>query len=66
MYRFGPLNRCPYHMHHDHDRPSITSRVESRPAFAGWLCRQHNLVNAKLGKPLFDCDMVSGYSRWVL
>jgi FAD-linked sulfhydryl oxidase len=24
--------------------------VESRPAFAAWLCHQHNLVNKKLGK----------------
>jgi len=25
-------------------------RVESRSAFATWLCQQHNLVNKKLGK----------------
>lgn len=30
----------------------------------GWLCRQHNIVNAKLGKPQFDCSWPSLLRRW--
>ncbi|VDN38458.1 unnamed protein product [Dibothriocephalus latus] len=29
---------------------------------SGWLCMQHNLVNEKLKKPLFDCSRV--LERW--
>merc|ERR1711951_240361 len=36
--------------------------VSSGKGFALWLCRQHNLVNVKLGKPKFDCNLV--YERW--
>ncbi|KAL7932405.1 ERV/ALR sulfhydryl oxidase domain-containing protein [Trichoderma chlorosporum] len=35
-------------------KPQVTSRDE----FSQWLCRAHNDVNRKLGKPEFDC------SRW--
>ncbi|EHK23249.1 uncharacterized protein TRIVIDRAFT_111157 [Trichoderma virens Gv29-8] len=33
-------------------------QVSSRDEFSQWLCRAHNDVNRKLGKPEFDC------SRW--
>ncbi|GFP55108.1 hypothetical protein ACSS6W_003037 [Trichoderma asperelloides] len=33
-------------------------QVNSREEFSQWLCRAHNDVNKKLGKPQFDC------SRW--
>ncbi|KAL5965263.1 FAD-linked sulfhydryl oxidase ALR [Taenia solium] len=36
--------------------------VRSREAFSGWMCLQHNLVNKKTGKPLFDCSRVM--ERW--
>ena len=39
-------------------------RVESRGAFAVWVCEQHNLVNEKLGKPLFPCDLATLDKRW--
>jgi FAD-linked sulfhydryl oxidase len=29
-----------------------------------WLCEQHNLVNEKLGKELFMCDMKTLDERW--
>ena len=29
-----------------------------------WLCRQHNAVNAKLGKPAFPCDVAALDARW--
>ncbi|KAM3172455.1 hypothetical protein ACTXT7_014493 [Hymenolepis weldensis] len=37
-------------------------KVHSREALSGWLCLQHNLVNQKIGKPLFDCSKV--LERW--
>ena len=30
--------------------------------FSQWLCRLHNDVNKKLGKPIFDCSKVN--ERW--
>jgi FAD-linked sulfhydryl oxidase len=36
--------------------------VRSRAALAAWLCVTHNEVNAKLGKPAFDCARVD--ERW--
>jgi len=32
-------------------------KVQSREAFALWMCQQHNIVNKKLGKPEFTCNM---------
>jgi mitochondrial FAD-linked sulfhydryl oxidase len=31
--------------------------VESREALMQWACRQHNIVNQKLGKPAVVCDI---------
>jgi len=39
-------------------------RVESREALAVWLCKQHNVVNEKLGKPVFPCDFAALDRRW--
>ena len=32
-----------------------TMQTSSREDFGQWLCRAHNDVNKKLGKPTFDC-----------
>ena len=32
-------------------------RLDSRKDLALWFCEQHNNVNEKLGKPLFNCNM---------
>jgi FAD-linked sulfhydryl oxidase len=37
-------------------------QLDSRSAFARWLCDAHNDVNQKLGKPVFDCALVD--RRW--
>ena len=39
-------------------------KVETRTDLCLWLCDQHNRVNAKLGKPLFDCNMKDLDERW--
>ncbi|ALC49011.1 Alr [Drosophila busckii] len=36
--------------------------VNSQKDLALWLCKFHNRVNDKLGKPLFDCSKVN--ERW--
>ncbi|KAI0234950.1 FAD-linked sulfhydryl oxidase ALR [Lamellibrachia satsuma] len=36
--------------------------VQSGHSFSQWLCRMHNQVNVKLGKPTFDCSKVD--ERW--
>ena len=45
-------------------RTRRANRVESREALSVWLCRQHNVVNAKLGKPAFPCDFKALDARW--
>lgn len=36
--------------------------TRTRACFTQWLCRLHNEVNRKLGKPDFDCSQVD--ERW--
>jgi len=38
--------------------PQVGSAIQ----FSQWMCRLHNKVNTKLGKPLFDCSRV--FERW--
>ncbi|CAM9431062.1 unnamed protein product, partial [Discosporangium mesarthrocarpum] len=38
--------------------------VESRLALSLWACRQHNIVNAKLGKSPFPCTLKKLDERW--
>jgi mitochondrial FAD-linked sulfhydryl oxidase len=37
-------------------------QVKSQTELSQWLCRFHNRVNVKLGKPEFDCSKVN--QRW--
>lgn len=37
-------------------------RTESQEALSQWLCKMHNRVNVKIGKPEFDCSKVN--ERW--
>ncbi|KAL9188597.1 hypothetical protein ACHAXT_006975 [Thalassiosira profunda] len=39
-------------------------RTETREDLCVWLCEQHNIVNAKLGKPIFNCTMDKLDERW--
>lgn len=39
-------------------------RLTSRRSFALWVCEQHNLVNAKLGKETFPCSLKKLDERW--
>ena len=42
----------------------VRSGLRAREALSVWLCRQHNAVNAKLGKPAFPCDVAALDARW--
>ncbi|DBA03422.1 TPA: hypothetical protein N0F65_002830 [Lagenidium giganteum] len=39
-------------------------KVDSRTSLSMWLCEQHNAVNKKIGKPLFECTMKNLDERW--
>ena len=39
-------------------------KARSREDLSMWLCEQHNLLNEKLGKDLFKCDMKTLDERW--
>ena len=32
-------------------------KLDNRLDFVVWMCEQHNMVNKKLGKPEFKCNM---------
>lgn len=37
-------------------------KLQSQDELSQWLCRLHNKVNLKIGKPEFDCSKVN--ERW--
>lgn len=39
-------------------------KTKSREELSVWLCEQHNYVNEKLGKKIFDCNLQKLDSRW--
>jgi len=43
------------------EKPIVTT---SRKELCQWLCQQHNVVNTKLGKPTFPCDIETLDERW--
>jgi FAD-linked sulfhydryl oxidase len=44
------------------DLPQHPPQVDNSKQFSEWMCRLHNRVNVKLGKPEFDCSKV--FLRW--
>jgi len=58
--RLYPCRDCAEDLAQDllQEPPVVTSSLE----FSQWLCRLHNRVNVKLGKPVFDCTRV--FERW--
>lgn len=58
--QFYPCGYCASHLRDEMQRdPPV---VESRWGLSQWMCRMHNEVNERLGKPLFDCNRVD--ERW--
>lgn len=58
--RLYPCRDCAEDLARDlvEEPPLVTSSHD----FSQWLCRLHNKVNLKIGKPLFDCSRV--FERW--
>lgn len=58
--KFYPCDYCAKDFRKDlkKDAPD----TQSQESFSQWLCRIHNKVNIKLGKPKFDCSRVN--ERW--
>ncbi|ESO08823.1 hypothetical protein HELRODRAFT_74545, partial [Helobdella robusta] len=61
--KFYPCDVCANELA---SRPMVLKQnppdVRSRNDFCQWMCRLHNSVNERLGKPLFDCSKVD--ERW--
>lgn len=60
LTRVYPCGDCARHFAELVKREPPT--VSSGPEFRRWVCRVHNQVNARLGKPAFNCDLVE--ARW--
>lgn len=57
---FYPCSYCASHLREDLvEHPPV---LTSGPALSDWLCKLHNRVNERLGKPAFDCSRV--LERW--
>lgn len=62
LARFYPCTYCAEDFRSNvNDNPVKTA---SREELSQWLCEQHNVVNEKLGKKRFPCDMKSLDERW--
>ncbi len=58
--RIYPCPDCRQHMRKMfHELPP---RLNSQQEFVQWICEAHNRVNARLGKPIFDCTIHD--ERW--
>lgn len=59
--KFYPCEHCASDFRESlaQDQPDVSGRVP----LSNWFCRQHNMVNIKLGKAEFDCSKV--LERWL-
>ncbi|KAL6428530.1 hypothetical protein ACFW04_007874 [Cataglyphis niger] len=57
---FYPCNVCAEDLREQLKR--TPPETDSQEKLSQWLCRIHNVVNKKLGKPEFDCKLVN--QRW--
>ncbi|GAA6015559.1 hypothetical protein JCM11491_007156 [Sporobolomyces phaffii] len=57
-----PCGTCADHLKSHLGRDPPDDAVKSRSEVERWMCRAHNEVNARLGKPEFECDNVG--QRW--
>ncbi|GFH10497.1 sulfhydryl oxidase, partial [Haematococcus lacustris] len=60
LTRIYPCGECAQHFQEvvRRDPP----QVDSQAALAQWTCRVHNVVNQRLQKPVFNCNVVG--ARW--
>ena len=62
LARFYPCTWCATDFQQNIE--SNSPKTESRDELCIWLCEQHNIVNQKLGKPLFQCSIDKLDERW--
>ena len=58
--KFFPCEDCAKDLRSD--LKTLPPDTSTRSALSLWFCKLHNVVNAKLGKPEFDCAKVD--ERW--
>ncbi|CAH1398398.1 unnamed protein product [Nezara viridula] len=58
--KYYPCNICAKDF--QEDIKAMPPETESGEKLSQWLCKLHNKVNKKLGKPMFDCSRV--IERW--
>lgn len=58
--KFYPCNICAEDL--QVQLKNFPPQTESQHQLSQWLCKIHNEVNVKLGKPIFDCKLVN--ERW--
>lgn len=56
LAKFYPCRLCAENFHKELEK--LPPRTASRKDLTIWLCELHNSVNARLGKPIFDCATV--------
>jgi FAD-linked sulfhydryl oxidase len=67
LYALGDLYPC--HDCAEHFRGLLAAsppraHLADNRAFSLWLCDAHNAVNARLGKPRFECSLDALKERW--
>ncbi|CAB9507956.1 linked sulfhydryl oxidase ALR [Seminavis robusta] len=62
LARFYPCTWCAQDFQQSIQEKPI--QTASREDLCIWLCEQHNIVNKKLGKPIFKCDIKGLDERW--
>lgn len=62
LAKFYPCTWCATDFQHNIELSP--PKTESRDDLCIWLCEQHNIVNQKLNKPLFQCTMDKLDERW--
>ncbi|KAH3861947.1 FAD-linked sulfhydryl oxidase ALR-like [Dreissena polymorpha] len=58
--KFYPCNYCAEDLRETMKK--YEPQTGSQEDFSQWMCKMHNIVNVKLGKPEFDCGLVN--QRW--
>lgn len=58
--QFYPCWYCAEHLRDEMTK--MPPKVESKRSLGKWLCDMHNIVNERLGKPIFDCNKID--ERW--
>lgn len=62
LARFYPCTWCATDFQKNLEKSPV--QISSRKDLCVWLCEQHNVVNRKIGKASYPCDMKTLDERW--